>query len=293
MIPASLEGVAEKLSVLGFSVYEAKSYTGLLAGGAQTGYALSKGSGVPQPKVYETLRRLVDRGAALQIADDPATFVAVPPDQLFSDLETDFYHRLDAAKNALEQANFEGAEERPQVVWRIDGYDGMIARAATMIQQATGKVYLSGRERELRRLQRPIESAFDRGVEFIILHFGDCPFPIRIGAAFRHASTDGRIFPHHQARHLAIVADSRSALWALAPSGSNWSATHTDDYNFMAAIKNYIRHDIYLQRLYQVFGGEMHDVFGPGLEKLADLSHQEASAPDGQTTTARRHAESA
>ena len=53
--------MVERLTQLGFSQYEAKTYVGLLVNGEQTGYALSNLTGVPQPKVYETLRRLLER----------------------------------------------------------------------------------------------------------------------------------------------------------------------------------------------------------------------------------------
>ncbi|GAA4600732.1 sugar-specific transcriptional regulator TrmB [Actinoplanes octamycinicus] len=67
------------LRELGFSPYEARCYAGLLGAGAQTGYAVAKLTGVPQPKVYETLRRLVARGAAEQIPGPPTRFAAVDP----------------------------------------------------------------------------------------------------------------------------------------------------------------------------------------------------------------------
>ncbi|WIM98463.1 helix-turn-helix domain-containing protein [Actinoplanes oblitus] len=67
------------LCELGFSPYEARCYAGLLGAGALTGYAVAKRTGVPQPKVYETLRRLVARGAAEQFPGPPTRFTAVDP----------------------------------------------------------------------------------------------------------------------------------------------------------------------------------------------------------------------
>ena len=56
------EPLVERLIRLSFSQYEARAYVGLLVHGEQTGYRLAKLTGVPQPKIYETLHRLVDTG---------------------------------------------------------------------------------------------------------------------------------------------------------------------------------------------------------------------------------------
>src|SRR5712692_7754278 len=87
-------GSVERLIELGFSHYEARAYVGLLGQPPMTGYALSNLTGIPQPKVYETLRRLARRGVAIQVGGDPALFVALPPDRLPAQLEGEFRQRL-------------------------------------------------------------------------------------------------------------------------------------------------------------------------------------------------------
>jgi hypothetical protein len=52
----SQPGAVQRLIELGFSQYEAQAYVGLLGREPLTGYALSNVTGIPQPKVYETLR---------------------------------------------------------------------------------------------------------------------------------------------------------------------------------------------------------------------------------------------
>src|SRR5246500_4711000 len=89
--------VIAALTELGFSQYEAKTYAGLIGREPMTGYAIAKETLVPQPKVYETLGRLVERGAVLQVSGSPAKFVAVPPDRVLSELERTFRQRLATA----------------------------------------------------------------------------------------------------------------------------------------------------------------------------------------------------
>src|SRR5260370_16055474 len=90
-------GSVERLIELGFSHYEARAYVGLLGQPPITGYALSNVTGIPQPKVYETLRRLARKGAAIPIEGEPVRFVALPPAQLLAQLETAFHRRLAGA----------------------------------------------------------------------------------------------------------------------------------------------------------------------------------------------------
>jgi sugar-specific transcriptional regulator TrmB len=68
----SQHGAVQRLIELGFSQYEARAYVGLLGREPLTGYALSNVTGIPQPKVYETLRRLTGRGAVAAMEGEPA-----------------------------------------------------------------------------------------------------------------------------------------------------------------------------------------------------------------------------
>ena len=72
----------ELLKQAGMSGYEAKAYTALLgAGEPLNGYEVAKLSGVPRSTVYETLGKLVARGAAFQVTeDDNVSYVPLPSD---------------------------------------------------------------------------------------------------------------------------------------------------------------------------------------------------------------------
>src|SRR5215472_16711549 len=109
---AGADGIAKRLVELGFSQYEARTYVGLLVSGdAATGYGISNVTGVPQPKVYETLRRLVERGAAIQVGERPALYAATSPDVLLAALEREFQARLEAARLGLESLPHPGAAD--------------------------------------------------------------------------------------------------------------------------------------------------------------------------------------
>lgn len=259
----------ESLSELGFSVYEARAYIGLLEiSAAVTGYALSNHTGIPQPKVYETLRRLVDKGAVVQVESDPARFLPTAPSELLDMLDRSFRGRLEEAEVDLAQvANTSGPSEMV-AVRRMTNWNEIGASAVGLIEAARRHVYLSGHTEQLAPLVEAVEQADVRGVRFDVLHFGPPPFQLERGRSLQHASTEGVIYPRHQARHLAAVADSSQTLWALAPTGEDWSALWHDDPIWAAVVKGYIRHDMYVQQIYADFETALEQRYGPGLERL-------------------------
>lgn len=95
-----VQRLVRHLSELGFSPYEARCYAGLLGAGPLTGYAVAKSTGVPQPKVYETLRRLVARGAAEQLPGPPIRFLAVDPEALLDRMANAYAASIAGARAA-------------------------------------------------------------------------------------------------------------------------------------------------------------------------------------------------
>jgi hypothetical protein len=81
----SQQSVIEELQHLGMSGYEAKAYVALVAAGTPlNGYEVAKHSGVPRSTVYETLGKLVGRGAAYEVRAGEASvgYISLPPNAL-------------------------------------------------------------------------------------------------------------------------------------------------------------------------------------------------------------------
>ncbi len=274
----SVSSVVDRLVRLGFSVYESRTYVGLLSLGTATGYSVSNETGVPQPKVYETLRRLADRGAVIQTSDRPARYSALPADTLLERLEGEFAERLKAARDELAAVTAGESSAEPRVVWRYSGLPAIADRARAMIGAAEAHVYLSGRASDLGPLAEAVAKAAARRVEFTILHFGRLPFTAPGGRTFRHASTDAALYPSRQAHHLAVVADSHESLWAVAKDGRTWEAVFSEDPLQASVVKGYIRHDIFVQRIYADLPAELEIRYGKGLLRLADVSPERPGA---------------
>ena len=266
--PASDARFSEALSNLGFSQYEARCYVGLLGLEPQTGYAVAKTTGVPQPKVYEALRKLVARGAARQLPGEPVRFAAIEPETLLDDLQASFDARLDDARRSTPDLEEVGPPSSLEDVAGLAGRDAVLAAARAALHAATRRVYLSASANEIRALLGDISACAERGVDVVVLAFGRVTLAIAGVRVFRHASTDGALFRHHQARHVALVADSRDTVFGLAVDGRSWSGVQTSNAAIIAVVKGYIRHDIDLQQVFNDFGAELVAAYGAGLQGL-------------------------
>ena len=270
--PGADSPVIAALTELGFSQYEARTYAGLIGREPMTGYAIAKDTLVPQPKVYETLGRLVERGAVLQVSGSPAKFVAIAPARVLSQLERTFRQRLATVELEVSRMRRGSDQEHELRLYKeTNSWIAIVNAANDLISRATGRIYVSGHGTYLDALGEEIGAADRRGVRIDVLCFGEPPFSLHNGVVIRHSSTDGIVYRHHQSRHLAVTCDTAAALWALAPEGDRWEAVWSDhDPLLTALVKGFIRHDIFSQRMFRDFSAEMLARYGAGLEGLFD-----------------------
>ncbi len=261
-------GAVARLIELGFSQYEAQAYVGLLGREPMTGYALSNATGIPQPKVYETLRRLTAKGVIASIEGEPARFVAVPADQVLSDLEDTFRDRLAGAQRELAQASETSEPDGFRVLRSLRRWAEIAQRAVDVIDGAQKHVYVSLNCPDPRLVAAALSRADERGVACDVLHFGGSIVDLRHGRTIGHDSTRGVVYRWHQARHMAVVADSTEVVWAVAYDGARWDALAGTDRLLAALAKGYIRHDIYVQQIWNDFHDELTERYGPGMQHL-------------------------
>ena len=270
---ASQQGAVQRLIDLGFSQYEAQAYVGLLGRDPMTGYALSNITGIPQPKVYETLRRLTAKGVVAAMDGEPARFLAVPADQLLAGLEDSFRARLSGAQHELARAADDHSQDGYRVLRTIPAWAGIEERATAAIDGSRRHVYVSVNCPDPGGIAAALRRADERGVPCDVLHFGEPIVDLRHGRTVRHDSTRGVVYSRHQARHLAVVSDGMDVVWAVAEDGSNWQSLSGPDQLLAALAKGFIRHDIYVQQIWNDFHDVLQERYGPGMQRLvAELS---------------------
>jgi sugar-specific transcriptional regulator TrmB len=274
----SQQGAVQRLIELGFSQYEAQAYVGLLGREPLTGYALSNVTGIPQPKVYETLRRLTAKGVVAAVDGEPARFVAVPADQLLTDLEDTFRAKLAGAQRELAHSTQAPDGEGYRVLRSLRRWEAIEERMVAVIDSSRRHVYVSVNCPEPQVIAAAIGRADARGVVCDVLHFGEPIVEVQHGRTVGHDSTRGVVYRRHQARHVAVVADSADVVWAVAEDGSAWQSVSGRDSLLAALAKGYIRHDIYVQQIWNEFHDVLSQRWGPGMQQLVgELSARPAA----------------
>ena len=126
--------LVDALQALGFTIYEAKTYLALLRLGAPAnGYEAARAAGIPTSKIYETLRRLSEKGAVMVNTSAPITYAPVP----HRDLTARLRDRSEATLATVEMglaAIPAGGE--PSLTWTIAGADNVVARMRQLVQRA-------------------------------------------------------------------------------------------------------------------------------------------------------------
>jgi sugar-specific transcriptional regulator TrmB len=249
----SQQGAVQRLIELGFSQYEAQAYVGLLGREPLTGYALSNVTGIPQPKVYETLRRLTARGVVAAMEGEPARFVAVPAEQLLADLEGSFRARLAGAQRELADVTQAPGASCYRVLRAFTSWEAIEERTVGVIDGSSRHVYVSVNCPDPQGIAAALGRADGRGVVCDVLHFGEPIVELRHGRTVGHDSTRGVVYRRHQARHVAVVGDSADVVWAVAEDGVDWQSVAGHDPLLASLAKGCIRHDFYVQQIWNEF----------------------------------------
>ncbi len=254
------------LSGFGFTQLEALIYCELLRNAPATGYRLARDVGKAPPNVYQTLKSLVQKGAIVVAEEDKgaASYLPVPPGQLFAAIKSDFTQRHDAALALLEAIHTPAAHES---VYQLRHVGQVFEQARTMIERATEVVTFDMVPVILDRLRPALEAATARGVRTVGIAYR--PEDARPTIPFngeRPADVEGR-WP---GLGLILITDGREQLIAQISRDmeSVLNAVYSDSIFLSSVLHSAVTSDIRLVAL-------RVDRSDP----LADLSLQRTAPP--------------
>ena len=265
-----LERVVDLLRDSGMSGYEAKAYLALLtAGRPLNGYEVAKASGVPRSTVYETLAKLVARGASFEVrveGNDLIAYLALPADSFIAKLRRDFDDNIASLDKAL--PSVAGVPEA-NLVHHIRGRANVIDRARELIQRASEDLFVSIWAEEAAELEDDLRLAVRRRVDVSIVAFGDVPY--EVGHFYRHAFSSPEVVLGRLGARLLVVADDRRSVLVGGAFGDETWAIWSDDPAIVLVAVEFVRHDIAMQVLVDRLGKDAVDEFwhtDPTLERL-------------------------
>lgn len=255
----SQQSVIEELQRLGMSGYEAKAYVALVAAGLPlNGYEVAKRSGVPRSTVYETLAKLVARGAAYEVRTGEAKggYISLPPNVLLDRMRRDFDQSVDVLRGALAEV---AAPPQVRLVHNLSDRASMLARAEDVLAAARKDVFLSGWPSELEPLKPAARRAEGDGVDVSVVTFGEDPEPVGQTTPHRF-STPEVVLENLGCRLLVVCADREQAVIGGVVNEEAWGV-YTDDPAIVLVAVEYVRHDIAMHLIAEKFAPDDFESF--------------------------------
>lgn len=265
----AMRDVVEQLQRLGMSGYEAKAYVTLVgAGQPLNGYEVAKRSGVPRSTVYETLGKLVTRGAAYEVrgAEDTVDYLPLPPESLLERMRREFDDSIESLQASLPTIV---APPEAHLIHNLKDAEALLARAEDVVAASRTELFLSVWPEEMKRLSPLVRRAVERGVDASVAHFG--PAKETVGHLYEHRfSVPDVVMENLGCRLLVVAGDRREALIGGLANGSGWGVYTQDPAVVLMAVE-YIRQDIALQIIADRIGHESLREFWTGDPELARL----------------------
>ncbi len=242
--------IIESFEKLGLSPNEAKVYMALLENHPNTGYQLSKISGILRPVVYEMLGRLVEKGGARIVKSNPDTYIPVEIEEFLKNIESDF---TDAKKNISLTLNASTVTDKTDFFWNIQGRKNIINAIQTMIESAQAAIYLSINSQEyFDELKNCLIKKMEQNVHIdIFSHYGLDTHGLTLYSYNLDTKTALDSFP---VEHITLVYDDYQAIIANVSDNKTGKAAQSTNNILIENVRQGILNKIYLIRLWKLLG---------------------------------------
>ena len=246
-----------KLVQIGFTEYEAKVYLALLETNPATGYQLSKESGVPRSMVYEALKRLHGRGAALETVEGRATlYRPLPPDVLLDRHSAELGRLVDYLRDGLGELFTTTVDDR---VWSIHGRSTTLSYALQLIREAQKELFLVFTDADLTAFHDEIVAACARGVAVNTLLTGEGQ--LEYGRVAYHPPLESEL--QGLTTTLLVAADDTEVLIASERPRQNTTATVTRNADIVVIARQFVWMELFAQRIYTQLGADLLERLDP------------------------------
>jgi sugar-specific transcriptional regulator TrmB len=237
------EDVIQALENLGLSHYEAKAYLAFLSEFPLTGYKLSKISGVPRSRIYETIEKLIAKGLVLSQEGDTTLLRPVSLESFLGKKEKESQQNIDFLKENLPQIE---KSEEDHGIWNITGRDQIFETINHVIAQAKSHVYLVGFDSDIVYFENALSKAEKRKISIFGVYCGEKIFKLK-----NLDSHQGQ--PCSTCQDIALTIDSRQALVGCTVPADKARVALTENPGIIYVAEQYIKHEILISRLFKTF----------------------------------------
>ena len=279
-----MDALLERLREIGLGEYEAKVYLALIRRHPATGYELARGSGVPSSKVYEVLGRLQEKEVVFVAETGGAKrYIPADPEEFVDRHARRMSRALAGLKEDLQSMT---ADDQVGYVWNLHGRDALLERATQVLAGAERTVLVSGWDEELARIADAIAAAHRRRVRVAVIDYGT--LALEADAVYPHPIKD-TIYNEKGGRGLTLCADSRVALVGLVGESGGASGAWSTNHGFVTAVEDYLKHDIYVQKIVGRFNDLLVATYGRNYARWRDVFSDRALPVRGaRRASARR-----
>lgn len=261
-----IQETIDGLKDLGFTEYEARIYLSLLRSHPSNGNTIAVQSGVPTPKVYETLRKMQEREVVFAVAGgdkgNQMRYSPLPYDDLLSRTKKAFLGNVDFLQSALTEISAMSDTNWTEL-FVIKGYAAVMEAVRSAVTESKTDIIMSLWGQELNFLYEALMDAHQRGVSIVTLTFD------------QGVQVPWRNFNHHhadliRARHageLNLVLDKEKTIIFQSSDERPHAVVSRHPVTIKTTL-NYIRHDIYVNRIVEDFEEVMTQRYGSGLDGL-------------------------
>jgi HTH-type transcriptional regulator, sugar sensing transcriptional regulator len=243
----------QQLKQFGYTEYEAKAYVALVTENPATAYQVSKISGIPRARIYDTLDSLAEKGLAMK-GESPAQimYVPVPVSVFLQKASQHWQHNFDSIAGQLKALETQQPEVENKVLV-IKNRDMILSYCKDLLQRAENRVLLSMWDdvyEELREeLERVAKQAKIHGITLHVKH--------PLATLDQHRTT--HFTEMATTAHWFILSiDGKEMVYGPSPSDREL-AFYTDDPVHIYLLEDYIWHDVLVNRLVRKSTADLGD----------------------------------
>jgi len=235
--------IIQAIEHFGLSAYEAKAYFALLSESPLTGYKLSKISGVPRSRIYETIEKLASKGLILTQEGDTTLLMPVSLESFLEKKEKESKRNINFLKEILPQLK---KQPETQGIWTISGRDQIFESVIHFISQAKSHIYLVSFDSDIIYFESALTGLEKRKVSVFGAYCGEKEF--RLKNLYPHQG-----LPCSSCRDISLTIDSEQALvgCTFPPDGARIAVTKNPGIIHVA--EEYIKHEIFLSQLFKSY----------------------------------------
>ena len=257
-----LNGVLNQLTKIGFNSYEAKAYIALIQNPDISAYEIGKISGVPQSKIYETIKRIVEQGLAVASGSNPVKYVGLPMDEFLERYRTNVDETIKYLRKNIQTLSGQSPVE---YMWHFKGQNQLYNKIKSMIAQVEKNLDLEMWAQDYDLFYDDILKANKRGADIVAVLYGKTEK--EIGRVYYHQMENMEYEVNRYGRWINIVTDKKECLFGTIKqeeSGGIW----TQNKSFMLLSESFILHDILIAEIYSKYKDLLDRSYGPNMEKI-------------------------